>query len=101
MSDMFNKYSYKNLQPTSEEVRSLDLSFTEDFEIFDPTFAASTSVAPMLKRSADEDQPRVVTAGEDFDDFNTIPTRKFLGKAGLASPLSPEQTSKRRKTIMF
>ncbi|PHT43196.1 Cytochrome 85A1 [Capsicum baccatum] len=73
----------------------------DDFEIFDPISAASTFVAPTLKRSANEDQPCVVTVAENFYDFSTIPTRKFLRKDDLASPLSPKQASKRRKTVMF
>ncbi|PHU21832.1 hypothetical protein BC332_06939 [Capsicum chinense] len=94
------KYSYKNLQPTREKVRRLNLFF-EDFKIFDPTSVASTSAARTLKRSADEHQPRVVTAAEDFDDFSTIPLQEILVTTDLASPLSPEQASKRRKIVMF
>ncbi|KAF3622558.1 hypothetical protein FXO38_00718 [Capsicum annuum] len=99
--DRFQNYSDKNLQPTSEEVRTLDLSFFEDFEIFDSTSVVSISVAPSLKRPADENQPCVVTAAEDFDDFSTRPMWEFLRKAGLALPLSPEQASMIRKTVMF
>ncbi|PHT44837.1 hypothetical protein CQW23_13995 [Capsicum baccatum] len=73
--------SFNNVQPTSEEVRTLDLSFSEDFVVFDPTSAASTSVAATLKRSGDEDQSRVVTADDDYDDFTTRPTQEFLRKA--------------------
>ncbi|KAM3248088.1 hypothetical protein P3L10_009856 [Capsicum annuum] len=49
--------------------------------------------------SADEDQPRVVTTAEEFDDFCTIPLREFLIKIVLASPSPPEQISKRRKIL--
>ncbi|XP_047258952.1 uncharacterized protein LOC107851977 [Capsicum annuum] len=95
------EYSYKNLQPTSKEVRTLDLSFSKDFEIFNPISAASTFVAPTLKWFVNDDQPCIVTVAEDFDDFSTRPTWEFLRKTGLASPLSPEQASKRRKKDMF
>ncbi|KAF3671470.1 putative hyoscyamine 6-dioxygenase-like [Capsicum annuum] len=83
MAGMFSKFSYKNLKPTSEEVQRLDLSFTEDFEICDrlPTFVASTYADQKLK--------------------STIPPQKVLIRGGLSSPLSAEQASKRRKTVMF
>ncbi|KAM3284382.1 hypothetical protein P3S67_023181 [Capsicum chacoense] len=101
MSGMFSKHSYKNIQPTIEEVRRLNVSFFEDFETVDPATAPSTSVAGMLKRSADEVQQRVGTIAEEFGDFSTIPPRKILIKAGLASLVSPDQPLKRRKTVMF
>ncbi|KAF3622321.1 hypothetical protein FXO38_31348 [Capsicum annuum] len=44
MSHTLN-HSYKNIQPTTEEVRRLDLSFSEDFKTFDSTTAALTSVS--------------------------------------------------------
>ncbi|KAF3676064.1 hypothetical protein FXO38_04492 [Capsicum annuum] len=94
-------YSFKNLQPTSKEVRTLDLSFSEDFQIFNLISVASTSVAPTLKRSGDEDQSRIVTTDDHYDDFTTRPTQEFLRKARLASPLSTEQASRRRKIVMF
>ncbi|KAF3618925.1 putative protein EIN4-like [Capsicum annuum] len=93
--------SFNNVQPTSEEVRTLDLSFSEDFVVFDPISVASTSVAATLKRSSDEDQSRVVTADDDYDDFTTRPTQEFLRKARLATPLSTKQPSKRRRIVMF
>ncbi|KAF3640862.1 hypothetical protein FXO38_21906 [Capsicum annuum] len=71
------------------------------FEIFDPTSAASTSVAPTLKRSGDEDQLCIVTTDDDYDDFTTRPTQEFLRKDPLASSLSTEKASKRRKIVMF
>ncbi|KAM3340736.1 hypothetical protein P3S68_028370 [Capsicum galapagoense] len=101
MSGMFSKCSFKNLQPTSEEVRTLDLSFSEDFVVFDPTPATSTSIPATLKRSGDEDQSRVVTADDDYNNFTARPTQEFLKKAHLATPLSTEQPSKRRKIVIF
>ncbi|PHU30052.1 hypothetical protein BC332_02145 [Capsicum chinense] len=71
--DALNLHSYKNIQPTTEEVRRLDLSFSTDFETFDPTTSASTSVAGMPKRTTDEFQQRVGTIAEEFSDFSTIP----------------------------
>ncbi|KAM3394551.1 hypothetical protein P3S68_003553 [Capsicum galapagoense] len=98
---MFSKCSFKNLQPTNEEVCTLDLSFSEDFMVFDPISAAYTSVAAKIKTSDDEDQSRVVTRDDDYDDFITGPTQEFLRKARLAKPVSTEQPSKRRKIVMF
>ncbi|PHT38472.1 hypothetical protein CQW23_22045 [Capsicum baccatum] len=91
------KHSYKNIQPTIEEVCRLNLSFFKDFEIFDPTTSASTSITGTLKRSADKFQQRVGIITEEFGDFSTIPPREILIKAGLASPLSPDQPLKRRR----
>ncbi|KAM3264342.1 hypothetical protein P3L10_001336 [Capsicum annuum] len=51
--------------------------------------------------AGDEDQSRVVTGDDDYDDFTTEPTQEFLRKASLAKPLSTEQPFKKRKTIMF
>ncbi|KAM3362687.1 hypothetical protein P3S68_017541 [Capsicum galapagoense] len=101
MSDMFSKCSFKNLQPTNQEVRTLDLFFSEDFVIFDPTSAASTSVAAKMQTAGDEDQSHIVTEDDDYGDFTTEPTQEFLRKAHLAKPVSTEQLSKRRKTVMF
>ncbi|KAF3683027.1 hypothetical protein FXO37_02055 [Capsicum annuum] len=101
MSGMFSKCSFKNLRPTNEEVRTLDLSFSEDFVVFDPIFAVSSSVAVKMQTAGDEDQSRVVTGDDDYDDFTTGLTQEFLRKARLAKPVSTEQLSKRRKTVMF
>ncbi|PHT40618.1 hypothetical protein CQW23_19472 [Capsicum baccatum] len=60
------KHLYKNIQPTTEEVSRLNLSFSKDFEIFDPITSASTSVARTLKRTTDEFQQRVDTIVEEF-----------------------------------
>ncbi|PHU05343.1 hypothetical protein BC332_26165 [Capsicum chinense] len=38
---------------------------------------------------------------EEFSNFNTILPQKFLIKVGLAFPVSPEQSSKRKKTVIF
>ncbi|PHU30503.1 hypothetical protein BC332_02596 [Capsicum chinense] len=76
-------------------------SFMSDFETFDPTTSASTSVAGTLKRTIDGFQQCVGTIAEEFGDLRTIPPRKILIKAGLASPISPDQPLKRRKTMMF
>ncbi|KAF3674452.1 Calcium-transporting ATPase 9, plasma membrane-type [Capsicum annuum] len=84
------KHSYKNIQPTIEEVRRLNLPFSQDFETFDPTTSASTFVARTLKRPADKFQQRVGTIAEEFGDFNIIPPLKILIKAGLPSPVSLE-----------
>ncbi|KAM3396742.1 hypothetical protein P3S68_000254 [Capsicum galapagoense] len=70
---MFTKHCYKNIQPTTDEVRRLNLSFSKDFEICDPTTYASTSDSGKLKRTAVEIQQRVGTIAEEFDDFSTIP----------------------------
>ncbi|KAM3381935.1 hypothetical protein P3S68_007508 [Capsicum galapagoense] len=45
MASMFSKFSYKILQPTSEEVQMLDFPFIKDFEICDrlSTFVATKS----------------------------------------------------------
>ncbi|PHU13779.1 hypothetical protein BC332_14984 [Capsicum chinense] len=99
MSGMFIKHSYKNIQPTTDEVRRLDLSFPKDFEICDPTTYASTSDSKKLKRTAVEIQQRVGTIAEEFGDFSTIPPRKILIKADFESPVSPDQPLKKRKTI--
>ncbi|PHT50500.1 hypothetical protein CQW23_10247 [Capsicum baccatum] len=69
--------------------------------IFDPISAASTSVAAKMQTTGDEDQSRVVTRDDDYDDFTTGPNQEFLRKARLAKPVSTEQPSKRRKTVMF
>ncbi|PHU25237.1 hypothetical protein BC332_03569 [Capsicum chinense] len=73
MSGMLTKHSYKNIQPTIDEVRRLNLSFSKDFEIFDPTTYASTSDSGKLKRTTVEIQQRVGTFAEEFGDFSTIP----------------------------
>ncbi|PHU18794.1 hypothetical protein BC332_09945 [Capsicum chinense] len=101
MSGMFTKHSYKNIQPTTDEVRRLDLSFSKDFEICDPTTYASTSDSGKLKRTAVEIQQRVGTIAEEFGDFSTIPQREILIKAGFELPVSPDQPLKKRKTVMF
>ncbi|PHT72081.1 hypothetical protein T459_22866 [Capsicum annuum] len=94
-------HSYKNIQPTTEEVNRLNFSFSKDFETCDPTTYASTSDSRKLKRTADELQLHVGTIAEEFGDFITIPPRKILIKAGFASPVSPGQPLKKRKIIMF
>ncbi|KAF3618671.1 hypothetical protein FXO37_34077 [Capsicum annuum] len=101
MSGMFSKCSFKNLQPTNKEVRTLDLFFFENFVVFDPISAASTSVAAKIQTAGDEDQSRVVTRDDDYDDFTTGPTQKFLRNAHLAKPVSTEQPFKRRKTVIL
>ncbi|KAM3283651.1 hypothetical protein P3S67_022449 [Capsicum chacoense] len=101
MSDMFTKHSYKNIQPTTDEVRRLNLSFSKDFEIFDPTTYSSTSDSGKLKRNSVEIQQRVGTITEEFDDFSTIPPREILIKADFKSLVSPDQPLKKRKTVMF
>ncbi|PHU00994.1 hypothetical protein BC332_30781 [Capsicum chinense] len=77
-SGMFSKHSYKNIQPSIEKVHRLNLSFFEDFETFDPTTVASTSITGTLKRSADEVQQRAGTITEEFGDFSTIPPWEIL-----------------------
>ncbi|XP_047266826.1 uncharacterized protein LOC107869360 [Capsicum annuum] len=101
MSGMFTKHSYKNIQPTTDEVRRLDLSFSKDFEICDPTTYASTSDSGKLKRTTVEIQQRVGTIAEEFGDFSTIPQREILIKAGFELPVSPDQPLKKRKTVVF
>ncbi|KAM3319016.1 hypothetical protein P3S67_006216 [Capsicum chacoense] len=98
MSCMFTKHSYKNIQPTNDEVRRLDLSFLKDFEICDSTTYASTSNSGKLKRTAVEIQQRVGTIVEEFGDFSTILLRKILIKADFESP---DQPLNKRKTVMF
>ncbi|PHU28758.1 hypothetical protein BC332_00851 [Capsicum chinense] len=66
MSGMFTKHSYKNIQPTIDEVRRLNLSFSKDFELCDPTTYDSTSDSGKLKRTAVEIQQRVGTIAEEF-----------------------------------
>ncbi|KAF3664748.1 hypothetical protein FXO38_09954 [Capsicum annuum] len=80
MSGMFTKHSYKNIQPTTDEVSRLNLSFSKDFEICDPTTYASTSDYGKLKRTAVELQQRVGTISEEFGDFSTIPPQEILMK---------------------
>ncbi|KAF3671451.1 hypothetical protein FXO38_06573 [Capsicum annuum] len=53
------------------------------------------------RRSADEVQPCVGTMAKEFSNFSTILPQKFLIKVGLAFPVSPEQPSKRKKTVIF
>ncbi|PHU28647.1 hypothetical protein BC332_00740 [Capsicum chinense] len=96
-----SEHSYKNIQPTIEEVSRLNLSFSKDFETCDPTTYASTSNFGNLKRTADELQQRVDTIAEEFDDFSTIPSQKILIKADFTSPVSPDQPLKKRKAVMF
>ncbi|KAM3253357.1 hypothetical protein P3L10_007427 [Capsicum annuum] len=74
MFECCSEYSYKNIQPTTEEVNRLDLSFPKDFETSDPTTYVSTSVSEKLKRTADEDQQCVGTIAEEFGDFSTTTT---------------------------
>ncbi|PHT82630.1 hypothetical protein T459_11073 [Capsicum annuum] len=92
------KHSYKNIQPTTDEVSRLDLSFSKDFKICDPTTYASTFDSGKLKGTAVELQHRVGTIAEEFGDFSTIPPREILMKAGFESPVSPDQPLKKRKT---
>ncbi|PHT48340.1 hypothetical protein CQW23_12548 [Capsicum baccatum] len=82
----WGKHSYKNIQPTTEEVSRLNLSFSKDFETCDPTTYTSIFDSGKLKRTADEVQQRVGTIAEEFDDFSTILPRKILIKADFASP---------------
>ncbi|KAM3263553.1 hypothetical protein P3L10_000547 [Capsicum annuum] len=58
MSGMFSKHSYKNIQPTTDEVSRLDFFFLKNFETCDPTTYASTSDSRKLKRTAAELQQR-------------------------------------------
>ncbi|PHU28052.1 hypothetical protein BC332_00145 [Capsicum chinense] len=91
----------ENIQPTTDEVRRLNLSFSKDFEICDPTTYASTSDSGKLKRKAVEIQQRVGTIAEEFGDFSTIPPWEILIKTGFESPVSPDQPLKKRKTVIF
>ncbi|PHT33880.1 hypothetical protein CQW23_25680 [Capsicum baccatum] len=91
----------KNIQPTTDEVSWLDLSFSKDFETCDPTTYASTSNSGKLKRTTAELEQHVGTIAEEFGDFRTIPLRKILIKASFALPVSPDQSLKKRKTVMF
>ncbi|KAM3268700.1 hypothetical protein P3S67_030664 [Capsicum chacoense] len=59
------------------------------------------SVAHFQMVECNEDQSRVVTRDDDYDDFTTGPTQKFLRNSHLAKPVSTEQPSKRRKTVIF
>ncbi|KAM3362117.1 hypothetical protein P3S68_016971 [Capsicum galapagoense] len=67
----------------------------------------SSSKSPLMSKyfpesgGGDEDQSRVVTEDDDYDDFTTGPTQEFLRRPRLAKPVSTEQPSKRRKTVMF
>ncbi|XP_047250063.1 uncharacterized protein LOC124885855 [Capsicum annuum] len=67
----------------------------------------SSSKSPLMSKyfpesgGGNEDQSRVVTGDDDYDDFTTVPTQEFLRKARLAKPVSTEQPSKIRKTVMF
>ncbi|KAM3397583.1 hypothetical protein P3S68_001096 [Capsicum galapagoense] len=97
----WGKHSYKNIQPTTDEVSRLDLSFSKDFETCDPTTNASTSDSGKLKRITVELQQRVGTIAEEFSDFSTIPPGEILIKAGFISSVSPDQPLKKRKTVMF
>ncbi|KAM3238050.1 hypothetical protein P3L10_013080 [Capsicum annuum] len=101
MSGMFSKNSYKNIQPTIEEVSRLNLSFSKDFETCDPTTFASTSDSGKLERTADELQQCIGTIAEEFGNFSTIPPREILIKVGFASPVSPDQSLKKIKIVMF
>ncbi|KAF3671202.1 hypothetical protein FXO38_06714 [Capsicum annuum] len=73
----------------------------KNFVVFDPTSAAFTSVAAKMQTAGDEDQSRVVTRDNDYDDFTIGPTQEFLRMARLAKPVSTEQLSKRIKIVMF
>ncbi|KAF3664084.1 hypothetical protein FXO38_10316 [Capsicum annuum] len=99
--ECYSEHSYKNIQPTIEEVSRLNLSFSKDFETCDPTTYASTFDSGNLKRTTDELQQRVDTIAEEFGDFSTIPSQKILIKADFASPVSPDQPLKKRKAVMF
>ncbi|PHU22122.1 hypothetical protein BC332_07229 [Capsicum chinense] len=95
------EYCSENIQPTTDEVSRLDLSFLKDFEICDPITYALTSDSRKLKRTAIELQQRVGTIAEEFGDFSTIPPQKILIKAGFESPVSPDQPLKKRNIVMF
>ncbi|PHT57354.1 hypothetical protein CQW23_05840 [Capsicum baccatum] len=101
MSGMFSKHSYKNIQPTTDEVSRLDLSFLKYFEICDPTNYASTSDSRNLKKTATELEQHIGTIAEKFGDLSTIPPREIFIKAIFASPVAPDQPLKKRKTVMF
>ncbi|PHU16361.1 hypothetical protein BC332_17566 [Capsicum chinense] len=101
MSGMFSKHSYKNTQPTTDEVSRLNLSFLKDFETSDPTTYASTSDSGKLKRTVVKLEQHVGTIAKEFCNFSTIPLRKILTKVDFASPVSPDQPLKKRKIIMF
>ncbi|PHU23336.1 hypothetical protein BC332_08443 [Capsicum chinense] len=101
MFECCSKHSYKNIQPTTDEVSRLDLSFSKDFETCYPTTYASTFDFRKLKRTSVELEQCVGTIAEEFGDFSTIPPQKILIKAGFTSPVSPDQPLKKRKTVMF
>ncbi|PHU21737.1 hypothetical protein BC332_06844 [Capsicum chinense] len=79
----------------------LDLSFSKNFEIRDPTTYASTFDFGKLKRTTAKLQQCVGTIAEEFGNFSTIPSQKILIKAGFKSPVSPDQPLKKKKTVMF
>ncbi|PHT96980.1 hypothetical protein BC332_34094 [Capsicum chinense] len=96
-----SKHSYKNIQPTIEEVRRLNVSFFEDFKTVDPATAASTSVAGMLKRSADEVQQRIDKGEIGVSEFEHrqqeeigVSPKRHQHKSVPSSSTQPEETSK-------
>ncbi|PHT67973.1 hypothetical protein T459_27460 [Capsicum annuum] len=76
----------------------IGLKFTNNIDDYMYT---SSSKSTLMSRIEDELQQRVGTIAEEFGDFNTIPPREILIKAGFASPVSLDQSLKKRKTVMF
>ncbi|PHT48477.1 hypothetical protein CQW23_12685 [Capsicum baccatum] len=100
-TDNIDDYMYTSSSKSTLMSRRLNLSFSKDFEICDPTTYASISDSGKLKRTAVEIQQHVGTITKEFGDFSTISPQKILIKAGFESPISPDQPLKKRKIVMF
>ncbi|KAM3235941.1 hypothetical protein P3L10_015978 [Capsicum annuum] len=84
MFECYSEHSYKNIQPTVDEVNRLDLSFSKDFETCDPKTYASTFNSGKLKKTVVELEQRVGTIAEEFGDFSTVPPWEILIKDGFS-----------------
>ncbi|KAF3682941.1 hypothetical protein FXO38_01023 [Capsicum annuum] len=100
-SKLITRVKMRNFENSKDAFNLAILYFVHTFMLSQHKEAPISVTHFQMIEDGDEDQLRVVIADDDYDDFTTRPTQEFLRKAHLASPLSTEQASKGRKTVMF
>ncbi|KAF3640145.1 hypothetical protein FXO38_22277 [Capsicum annuum] len=103
MVDMFSKFVYNNIQPTHEEVQSLDLKMIEGFQLKEAEcgFSPEIDVDCSDKRSVVDIQSQVDLDIQGFEEFSTVPPIEILKKAGLITDDSTSHPTKKHKTVRF
>ncbi|KAM3324333.1 hypothetical protein P3S67_005484 [Capsicum chacoense] len=103
MVGMFIKFVYNNIQPTHEEVQSLNLQMIEGFQLKEAECGLSLEIAADCfdKRLAVGVQLQTDLDIEGFEEFSTVPPTEILKKAGLITDDSISHPSKKRKIVCF